>query len=206
MANEEFRRWRERAAALRTPPAPPPGEVDPHLAEDDEHIAPSRTMPQGTQEHGVDHGHEERDVNLPALLRWAAGLVVLTVAVQLFLWGVFYLLLARETTKDVFPSQLFVAKQVPPLPRLVPNPVDARERPVGPLQDPMEHLQEFLKREDRSLERLGLIDGSTGLPRLPDSALEALVPPGARTGVRTLVVQPAPSDSSGGTTTENALR
>lgn len=206
MANDDFGRWRDRAAALRAATVPPPGEVDSHLKEDDEHVSPSRTMPQGTQENGVEHGHEERDVNLPALIRWGVGLVVLTVAVQLLLWGVFYLLLAREKTKDRFPSQLFVTKQVPPLPRLVPNPVDASERPAGPLQDPMEHLQEFRVREDRSLERLGLIDSSTGLPHLPDSALEALVPPGDRTGARTPLEQPAPSDSSGGLNTENALR
>ncbi|HTE20186.1 MAG TPA: hypothetical protein VK689_17620 [Armatimonadota bacterium] len=192
------------------------GKPDPHL-EDDE-AAPERTTPQGTQDYGVEHGHEALDTNPRALVFWFSLLAACVAVILGVLFGAFHLLLNRETAKDVMPSPLFAVKQVPPAPRLIPNPVDAQREPNVPLLNPIEYGVEVRRLEDLELDRLGLRDPATGLPRIPEKSLQGLAPvPGGaapHAGVAPhdgaapagQPVEEMPSDSSGGTSTEDRLR
>ena len=112
MLEEHRREWQGRAAEYA-------GE-EPH----EEHYAPDQTSPQGTQEGGLEHGHEEADVNIRSFVNWMIGLIASTLICILVLAVVFQVLLARERAKEKLPSPLFSQRQTPPEPRVFPNIVD----------------------------------------------------------------------------------
>ena len=120
----------------------------------------SETTPQGTQENGVAKGHDERDINLRAIMAWFAGLAVLTIATFVVIYGMFVFLANRERAKDVLPSPLFATREQkrPPAPRLLPTPWEA-------------HAKEKKNENDR-LEKIGLFDPKTGLPMFPPDSAE----------------------------------
>jgi hypothetical protein len=129
------------------------------------------TTPQGTQENGVDKGHDERDVDLGAILRWFMGLAALAAVAILGMWGMFVFLAKREEVKDIVPSPLFVAQRQPqpPEPRLLPSPWEAgaKER----------------QSENKRLVAIGLLNPKTGLPTIPASAMNiGNQPSGSATG------------------------
>jgi hypothetical protein len=169
-------------------------------------VAVSETTPQGTQENGVAKGHDERDINLRAIMGWFAGLAVMTVVAFAVMYGMFVLLANREEKQDILPSPLFAKRQRPPEPTLLPTPWEA-------------HAKEK-QSEDKRLESIGLMDPKTGLPTLPNGATNVGSQPasggvtgGAGTGgVRTnpgagmsgQMPRPVlPHDSSGGRTLES---
>src|SRR3989442_1046302 len=88
----------------------------------DEDVAPLQTTPQGTQEEGVDFGHEERDVNLGSILGWFAALGAIVGVVVLLLWGVFSMWTQTPNTKDAVPSPVFARKRRYPAPLIMPAP------------------------------------------------------------------------------------
>jgi len=185
------------------------GKPDPHLEEED---APLRTTPQGTQEYGVVNGHEERDVNFRSVIGWFAALGVSTVVIIGVLFGMFRGLEWWQRSQERLPSPLFAQRQEPPLPRLLPNPVDARLSPRLGLLGPIEYHDDVKKAEDVELLRMGLLNKDTGLPELPAQAVADLTgapaagaPP--TTGApEDALRQAIPADSSGGTTLEDRLR
>jgi hypothetical protein len=158
-----------------------PSREDPHLAEDDEHFAPAVTTPQGTQAYAVDGGYEERDVNLKAVVGWFAGLSVATFVIIVALGATFRLMVSYQEKQRPVPSPIFAAPQVPPEPRLIPNPVGFKVSETQPLPNPIDVHNEEKQREDAELAKLGLIDPATGLPRLPEQIIRSVAtaqPPG----------------------------
>ena len=159
---------------------------------------PERTTPQGTQAHGVERGHEPRDVQPRAVLLWLVGLLVAGAAIQLLLWGAIEAW--RAATPVRVPSPILGERRPPPYPRVEPNPLDAPppREPLGlpgPLRSLQVYLEERRRAEEQRLRELGLIDPRTGQPALPPDALQ-------RAGLRVLPSPTArerrPSDASGG--------
>lgn len=204
-----------------------PGYEDPHMRqsgshghghEDDEYV--EFTTPQGTQWHAVDGGHEERDVDVPALIKWGIGVFVLTGVTCGLLLGAFTLVLNQEKSRPR-PTSVMMQPTIPPLPRLIPNPVDEAERSKAagrpannplPLQDPIAYHLEQKALEAPEIQALGLLDRSTHLPTLPDGAVEAVNAMNAQGGAvgspatGDTIEWRAPSDMSGGVNNEDRLR
>ncbi len=201
----------------------------------DEERAPLRTTPQGTQAHGVEHGHEERDVDFGAIQVWFMVLAV-TVALSFgIVSGFFALYNSQAQSAQVLPSQLFGHRQPPPLPRILPNPVDSGVNPMETGQMYPETVPGERKREAEEAARIGLMNPETGALELPERAVAAViaasasgrpVPPGtapaagagetppvntgteraAETGTPgERVQQMMPSGASGGTRAEDRL-
>jgi hypothetical protein len=103
-----------------------------------EHEIPERTTPQGTQEGGVDFGHEEKDVQFGPVFRWFISLVVVTGLTQLMLAVALTRWVEHEAQRDKerLPPLLYAAPQDAPEPRVLPNRVDSpaasTEPQVGP--------------------------------------------------------------------------
>jgi hypothetical protein len=193
MSDEIYRPWEQREADYG---------AEPH---EEDHV-PARTTPQGSLALTVDQGIEEKDIDIPAVIKWLGGLLALCVATQLLLWGVFGLLENVEKSRDRVPSALFLAKPAPPEPRLLPNPKLAQEYP-----NEMPQYHEKQKQlENEELIRAGLLDAESGRPVLPAQAVRQLgVPVGRQTppvGAESTLADPMPSDSSGGISTEDRLR
>jgi hypothetical protein len=200
-----MRRERDRRAAggHEGPEQEPHLEQDEHLEED--HYAPSQTYMQGYQIYGVGHVHEESDVQSRVIIPWWIGLGVFTLVMMLITWIGFAVLHRQELAREaeLIPSEMFRAPQVPPEPRLLPNPVDHRPQPFEPMPGPIEYREDIQHQEDRQLEALGLLDPATGLPRVPEEALRAVATQPDAAGRPT---RPMPSDASGGTRVEDRLR
>jgi hypothetical protein len=181
-------------------------ESDPHLEED--HYAPSRTMVQGTQEYGVEHGHEQEDIQGRALLRWWLGLGGFILVCQLLMWAMFGFLHRRELTTGESRVPPFAdVQQAPPEPRLIPNPVDARLQPFEPIQGPLEYGREQRTLERRQMEALGLWDTQTDLPRIPQEIQQQVIAETTGGQVPAPQIQRRPTDGSGGLLMEeNPLR
>lgn len=189
--------------------ANPHQDVDAHLADDDHNWYPERTTPQGTQENGVDFEHEERDANVPGIIRWFAALSGMVVVVLFVLWGAFQIMVRKEQEPPMSP--VFAQEQPLPQPRLIPNPVDS---PMGPgqlMRQPMEYHEDFVEEENGALEKVELFDTATGLPRLPadvDSVISELASKGGSTGAGSdgFAGERYPADYSGGLVQEDRLR
>jgi hypothetical protein len=68
----------------------------------------------------VDVTHELSDVNVPAILKFVAGLTVLTIVVYLLMWLLFIFLNSREVKKEPQPGPMAMSEheRLPPEPRL----------------------------------------------------------------------------------------
>jgi len=151
------------------------------------------TTPQGTQEQGVESGHEERDINIRAVMVWFRSLAVLAIGSVLAMWAMFAVLSAFQEPKDILPSPLFSSAQQapPPVPRLLPEPWEAMGQEMG--------------KENIRLQKDNLAD-ERGRSRLPANAL-SLVKEAQNQGAAPnqptwQTMRALPSDSSGGTRTE----
>ncbi len=195
---------------------------DPHLEAD--FPPPEFTTPQGTQEHGVDFGHEERDVNFRSLLGWfgGLGLFVIVSVILLAITSFIYEQQIKGQERAQFDAvPLLTAKQIPPRPFVLPNPVDTAARPHEVLMGPWDIMREEAERENGELRRLGLQD-EQGLPQVPQSFMQAVMAanagaPAQETGGTSGAAPSSgvaedgpravmPSVSSGGTSVENDLR
>jgi len=190
-------------------------EADAHLDEhlQSEHFAPTRTTPQGTQADGVEHGHEERDIYLPAIIRWFAVLGITVGVVFTVMWGFMTVMTGRAGRNQV--PAVFETRQTPPTPRLLPNPVDDPATPTKPIPMPPEIMAQIINEENHALQQIGLQDSATGLPHIPPDAAATVARQAAPLGSGAAAVDPAadtgviqwmPSDASGGTRMENRLR
>lgn len=175
-----------------------------------EHEIPERTTPQGTQEGGVDFGHEEKDVNFGPIFRWFISLLVVTVLTQVMLAVGLNMWVNHEEVRDKsrVPSKLFEVRQDIPEPRLLPNRVDSPASGTQPLIGPGEALVIFRERENKELAKHGLLDAESGQPAISAQALAAATgQPATPSGAAgDPLIQAMPSSSSGGTATENRLR
>jgi hypothetical protein len=114
--------------------------------------------------HGADGlGHEERDVSLAPLVRGLVGLVALVV-LSLVLARVLFGYLAMheaETSPPANPLAQSFGRQIPPEPRLQP--------------DPLQDLRTLHAEEDAVLNSYGWVDRKAGVVRIPvQHALELL--------------------------------
>jgi hypothetical protein len=179
-----------------------------HLEE--EGLAPEFTTPQGTQEHGVEHGHEEKDVDFAKTILWLASLGIIVVVCAFLLWGAYSLWQIRAAQADVLPSQVLQTHQVPPLPRLLPNPIDSLRQPERPLPMPWEIGAAVRQRENEELQKHGLWDKERNMPAVPPDLAARVVPGGRQPeppeGAVNGLMEAMPSYPSGGTATENRLR
>jgi hypothetical protein len=199
----------------------------------DEDKVPERTTPQGSQELGVESGHEGTDVRLRPVTRWFIGLAISLAFFEVALLGAYIVWREREQRKITVPSPLFLTRQVPPQPRLWPNRFDwpggagedrlrGGRRTIVP--DPPGIQRAERARELQAAADLGLADPRTGLSQLPDLAVSAVLANQGRTAVPgaprpvpgregtssppgTALTGPLdrlmPSSSSGGTMPEN---
>jgi hypothetical protein len=175
---------------------------------------PDRTTPQGTQEAGVEYGHETVDLDFLGVARWFIGLAITAMVSEVVLWTAFGIWARRAAQKDVLPSPLFAVRQAPPLPRVWPNPADSPGTEQQLLRGPAEMLLAFRQEEDKSLRRYGLQTPEGG-PISPDvlwqrytrgaGGAPASGAAGAAAGGRGAVPldQEMPSGPSGGTSREN---
>jgi hypothetical protein len=197
--------------------------ADPHLEsqEDDEHVAPVATIPQGMQTPGVEFGHEERDILLQPLLGWFAALaVVVAVTIGVMRVG-FELWDNAMKDQEAKAAPRFRLRIVPPAPRILPNPIDS-----GPLDQalwlPPERPKGELERQDRNAAGLGLYDTKEQSPHISDDLVRKVAarPEAAGAGAMSpgTAVEGAdghepgrpqenmPSDASGGLATEDRIR
>ena len=119
---------------------------------DEVHI--ERTTPQGTQEKGVAHGHENRDVLMAPLMCWLGGTAVFLAITFVAMRGMWNVMENIAASRDVLPSPLFNMHAAPPpgQPRLYPNPDQKANDPKLPWEVGAAHRLS----EDQQLQSAGL--------------------------------------------------
>jgi len=77
----------------------------------------------------VDVTHETSDVQVPSIAKFVIGLLVLTIAIHVALWGMFWALERREASKETqrSPMALSDKERLPPEPRLQGAPAFAEQ-------------------------------------------------------------------------------
>jgi hypothetical protein len=178
----------------------------PHARGNHEHVAPERTTPQGTQAQGVEHGHESVDVNFRSLAIWFTGLAVGLAVTFLIVSAAYGVWSAWDVRSQTLPSDVFARQQTPPLPRLLPNPID---NPGRPLPEPPVIMQAWRQQQQALAQQYGL-EGPDGMPTLPKdietAVLSSARASAGRAGRPDALQLKMPSGSSGGTAEENRLR
>src|SRR5712691_10891585 len=144
-------------------------------AHDFEHeTAPDKTTFQWAPGPGVEHGHEGTDANLRSIVQWLLITGVFMFLSIVVLWWTFDLWAGYETRNEKLPSPLFARPQVPPEPRVMPNPVDSNAHPDEPMRGPSALLSDHRRVEDAELKQYGLED-PTGAPQLPPDAVATVL-------------------------------
>ena len=186
-------------------------------ATEEGHHAPPRTIMQGSVEDGFDAGYEERDVQFKPLFMWSAAILAMAFGTMIFVWGYMAFMVDFMHKEEAALPPAFVAEQVPPLPRLLPNRFDEepRMKKGEPLQMPWEYgAEERAKARDEAAAH-GLFDKDTGLPYIPKEAIdEVMQSAGGAPSPQAATLRPRlegtkyemPSDSSGGLRMENKLK
>ena len=108
--------------------------------------------------------HETSDVDIRAILSFAAGLVAIAIAIHLVVWGLFRYFEARESRQQPaeYPLARTQAPRLPPEPRLQ--------------TDPKGDLRELRNQEDEILTTYGWVDRNAGVVRIPiDQAMKMVV-------------------------------
>ena len=176
------------------------------------------TTPQGTQHRGVAAGHENRDINVRGVMNWFVILGVIIALTYILLYGMFQVLNYFVTRRDVAASPVLAERIAPPEPRLLPNPLQAKENPSNPFIGPGEWMVMERAKEYEEMNKIGLRNPATGEFLLPDNIVNtvgaqgtpAVAPPigGGQTDSAPLdgMFMPLPSDPSGGRMMENGLR
>lgn len=108
--------------------------------------------------------HETSDVNIRAILVFAAGLIAAAVVIHLLVWGLFRYFEAREARQPQvsYPLAVQQERRLPPEPRLQTN--------------PREDLRELRDAEDQVLTTYGWVDRNGGVVRIPiDEAMRLVI-------------------------------
>ena len=123
----------------------------------DEEMLVTRTTPQGTQEAGVEKGHELRDIKIRELLYWFAGLVVYIVASIGGMWLLVLFLTSTDKIEKTRVSTPLYGTDVPQrTPELLPNPQQLTNGKGYTL--PWDHYRNFVQGESREMKKVGLED------------------------------------------------
>ncbi len=162
------------------------------MHEDEMHV--TRTTPQGTQEAGVDKGHELRDIQIRPTLGWFLGLLIGTILTIVAMWVLMSMLAgADRVTKDELSSPLYVTEHTKRVPELLPNPAQG----IDHQKLPWDHMADFRVAENKELKNHGLEDAQ-GYPALPVSAVnQVLSEPASHAPALAKDIE-MPSDSTGG--------
>ncbi|HUP64376.1 MAG TPA: hypothetical protein VM557_03750 [Thermoanaerobaculia bacterium] len=126
----------------------------------------------------VEIHHEQRDVDIRAILFFIAGFAVFAIVVHVLLWFHFDFMRRSERDPDLLPVSLIgEGRQVlPPGPRLqpFPNPSQADGRALSPLQtNPPYDMEQMRKQEAEWLAGYGWVNQGTGTVRIPiDQAMD----------------------------------
>jgi hypothetical protein len=118
----------------------------------------------GSNDENPTTKHEESDVNINAILAFAAGLVAVAIVVHLLIWVLFRFFDARESRAATveYPLAVQQEQRLPPEPRLQTN--------------PRQDLQDLRAGENDVLTRYGWIDKNGGVVRIPiDEAMRIVV-------------------------------
>jgi len=111
--------------------------------------------------------HETSDVNIRAILTFAAALAAIVVIVGVLMWVLFRYLSNREATRvaPVYPLAVTQEQRLPPEPRLQTN--------------PRGDLEELRDSEEQSLKSYGWVDKTAGVVRIPiEEAMKIVVQKG----------------------------
>lgn len=99
--------------------------------------------------------HEERDVNVPGIIKFGLGLIISIVVVCLLVWGLFEIFYASAAKTEPPPPALFHGgERLPPEPRLQGMP--------GHQVLPTEDIREFRQRENAELNSYGWVIPPSG--------------------------------------------
>jgi hypothetical protein len=117
---------------------------------------PTMPKPESSQDNPQVQ-HEESDVNIRAIFRFAAGLTVIAIVVHIAIWGLFRYFDVREAreTRVVAPLAVGHEQRQPPEPRLQ--------------EAPRADLQQLRMRQEQRLNSYELIDKAAGTVRIPIS-------------------------------------
>jgi hypothetical protein len=114
-----------------------------------------------TENSGVDF--ETQDLNIKAIVWFGVGLLTVTIASMVLIWGV--LASMDGSTNTTSPSAL----TIPPEPRLQPNPIDKTSSPT-------EMLHQEMANQEKWLHSYGWVDKEAGMARMPiDEAMKMTV-------------------------------
>jgi hypothetical protein len=131
-------------------------------------------------------GHEKNDVSTGPVVKFAVGLAVATVLVQLGMWGLFRLLASQSKSIDrPIPAMVEKSfKRLPPAPHL-------EDRPLAP--------RAILNaQEDARLSSYGWVDKNTGIVHVPiDRAIDLIAQRGIAETKGSPGGTPAPSPTPG---------
>jgi hypothetical protein len=100
--------------------------------------------------------HEETDVNIRAILGFAAALTVVAIVIHVAIWGLYRVLDASQTRQQKTPDFPLATQQeqrLPPEPRLQTN--------------PRQDLADLRAQEDAALSSYGWVDRNAGTVRIP---------------------------------------
>ena len=118
----------------------------------------------------VEVVHEERDVNVGAILRYGIALFAVALIVHVFLWwllGIYGRQYERAQTQ-VYPMAAGQQNRLPPSPRLQDN--------------PQQELEELRAKQESLLEGYSWVNKEAGVARIPiDEAMRIVVERGLPT-------------------------
>ena len=99
--------------------------------------------------------HEESDVNIRAILGFAAGLLVFAIVIHIAMWGLFRFFDAQASHQEppTYPLAAMQEQRLPPEPRLQTN--------------PKQDLADLRTAEERTLTTYGWVDRNAGVVRIP---------------------------------------
>jgi hypothetical protein len=99
--------------------------------------------------------HEESDVNIRAILGFAAGLLVFAIVIHVAMWGLFRLFESQASHQEqpTYPLAVKQEQRLPPEPRLQTN--------------PRQDLADLRTAEERTLTTYGWVDRNAGVVRIP---------------------------------------
>lgn len=111
--------------------------------------------------HRVDH--EDRDVNVRAVLWFGVALIAVAIVVHLSLWFLFKVYRHQAAPKDLPASMVQGGRAAsPPEPRLQPCPNCG-----GELNDPPKDLDDMRAEEQKALDSYGWVDQQAGVVHIP---------------------------------------
>ena len=133
--------------------------------------------------------HERSDVNVRALLWFAAIFVIFAALTHVTLWFMFkhFATMARQTTTPPLTAMTRPADaSIPQQPRLQPFPtLDQRHKTMPPnVTTPTVDMVEMRKTEEQILNNPGWVDRQKGIVRLPISVAKQLAVQRINTGAQ----------------------